>query len=765
MNTLLDHKSGLNGGDKKLPSSSASAGLKSVSSSSVSVSSSSKSVSSSSATGCAMAVSSSSSEELCVSTMKLSKEEDDIPDSMVPVEVGFPCYDVLLLHSEEEPKNAWEIKEHLETEFRLSNGDRIQVLLYEELVEMFRRQIGCLKEGMDHCTFVFILITKTFCESDLSRFLGEECLIKSIHDANKRWSVVPLFTQPKRSADYCIPTGLNCLKGISYHTRDEFYHSNMIKMIEQRRYVKNDREKKRLKRIKEWKENKSHELHMERLKEKQREKQAEEMRKMQLQQLEESLEKESVNQSLISDSAQGHLAMMPPNYQMPHPAYSCKNPNFEQFGNFSPSQYPWPLSHGYLQYAFRQPIQMTMSYPSLRQPWGGQGMLPGYEGVTESHSIPGNMAQMAGYYGSAQGSGHPMTSGAPPPPYYMHGPEGRAQEQVSFRRGPLATEQTDASLDSQKLPTKEEGTGHGTDSAQFSIGDPQVDRYSDPKTRSGDKTKASLPEEQSFDAVTYLQETGLDPQRVTRTNRDYHQGSGAHSSGAHREAGFCASNQDEASSFSAQPQASARSGVREHGGGAVAQCEGPFSASLDMPPLDSSVEEDAMKQIEETSVKQHPDILTSRESSSPQGHGSPPATDSGYASRSRPSSKVSTASYIQQSLGVSTSTKQQDPQRSRSKADPLSSSFTGESDSLGAAWLTELSAEPRDQQFAGRTEQSSLKLREIHHHHHHHHDSEAKKVIIIQNCEQVHVGDRSTLQNIQHDAAQYQTGHLGRDDR
>ncbi|XP_064607609.1 uncharacterized protein LOC135472168 isoform X2 [Liolophura sinensis] len=767
VNALLDRESGHSNEDKKLSNKavSVSSSSKTVSSSSASVSSSSVPVSSSSATSYAVAVSSSSSEELCVSTMKLSEEEDDdIPDSMVPVEVGLRCYDILLLHSEDEPENAWEVKKHLETELLLSNGERIQVLLYEELVQIFRRQIGCLKEGMDHCTFVFILITKTFCESDLSRFLGEECLIKSIHDANKRWSVVPLFTQPKRSADYCIPTGLNCLKGISYHTRDEFYSSNMIKMIEQRRYIKNEREKKRLKRIKNWKEDKRHELLMERIKEEQREKQAKDLKEMQLQQLKKSLENAPVNPS--------YMAITSSSYNMPQAANSCKYPNTEQLGNFPPFPYPWTNPYGYPQYPHGQPMHLTMSYPHLQQAWGGYGMPPGFGGITESHSMPGNMAEMAGYSVGEQHGGHTVTLGARPPPY--HQSDGKALEQAGLRRGPEPTEQIDTSLDGHKLSSKNEDTGQGTSSARFDTGD----RCSDPKTGSSNnemKTKEGLLKEQSFDAVTYLreEEPSTDPQRFPRTKKDYRQGSD--NSTAYSETGFRESDQHEASLSQAVPiqasqslpQASVSSSAHEHDEQAVTHHAG----SCTDPLLDSSVEEDATKQIEETSVKQHLDGLRVRESSSTRAHGAPPATDSGYASSSRSTSKISTASYIQQSLGLTTPTKQshsgveqEDAQRSRSKTDSLSSSWTSESDSLSSALLAESVAESREQQFTGRTEQHGSVLREIHHHHHHH-DSEAKKVIIIQNCDTVHLGDRSTVQNIPHDVAQYRTGHQGWDDR
>lgn len=109
------------------------------------------------------------------SSSSAEAEQEDISDDKVPTEICFPCYDILLLHAEDDLKYAVEVKKHLETDtkFQLPERDQLKVLLYDDLASTFNRRISCLREGMERCTFVFILITKTFCESELSCFLEE----------------------------------------------------------------------------------------------------------------------------------------------------------------------------------------------------------------------------------------------------------------------------------------------------------------------------------------------------------------------------------------------------------------------------------------------------------------------------------------------------------------------------------------------------------------------------------------------------------------
>ena len=111
-------------------------------------------------------------------------------------------------------------KEFLEENIRLNTGEPPRICLLDRsgTLTYVLSKIKHLEEAMKRSTHVFLYLTKGFCDDAWSEMQKDEVLMESIHNPEKRWCVVPVYTQPRRNANpdkaYNIPFGLKSLNGI-----------------------------------------------------------------------------------------------------------------------------------------------------------------------------------------------------------------------------------------------------------------------------------------------------------------------------------------------------------------------------------------------------------------------------------------------------------------------------------------------------------------------------------------------------------------------
>ncbi|KAL3865804.1 hypothetical protein ACJMK2_043155 [Sinanodonta woodiana] len=181
-----------------------------------------------------------------------SSEDDDswlkyleVNEKFMPPDIKIGYYDVMVLYSEENQKDAHEFCQHLRSEITLKNGESVKAVLYdcEELTSLDASKLKHLEKSLERCTYVFIFMTKEFCEDKWMALSSEECLMKAIYDEEKRWCVVPVYTVSRRNAKFKIPMGLNSLKGINYYNNDQFYRNGVSRLIEDKLYQRLKNEK------------------------------------------------------------------------------------------------------------------------------------------------------------------------------------------------------------------------------------------------------------------------------------------------------------------------------------------------------------------------------------------------------------------------------------------------------------------------------------------------------------------------------------------
>ncbi|KAK3589016.1 hypothetical protein CHS0354_031273 [Potamilus streckersoni] len=196
----------------------------------------------------------------------------------MPPDIKIGYFDVMVLYCEDNQNKAREFCEHLRRDIKLKSGESVKAVLYdcEELTSLAVSKLRHLEKALERCTYVFIYMTKEFCEDTWMELSSEECLMKAIYDEEKRWCVVPVYTVSRRNANFKIPMGLNSLKGINYYNNDQFYQSGVSRLIEDKLYQRLKNEKKHQDKQYEWlqgfirklvteKENRKRLEHMEKL--------------------------------------------------------------------------------------------------------------------------------------------------------------------------------------------------------------------------------------------------------------------------------------------------------------------------------------------------------------------------------------------------------------------------------------------------------------------------------------------------------------------
>ncbi len=201
---------------------------------------------------------SSSSFSTSPTSKSLPSEEEDITEKDIldllkemPPHMRFDYHDAFVIYCDDDRSRVEEFMENFD-EIKLYDRVKPKVVLYDNIAISIGSKIKALEFGIDRCTYVFLFITKAFCDDSWSEFSSETCLMEAIHNPDKKWCVVPVFTEPKRSASFRVPPSLNSLKGIQYLKNDKFFKDSVAKLLEEKLYIREEKVKKLTGERKEW---------------------------------------------------------------------------------------------------------------------------------------------------------------------------------------------------------------------------------------------------------------------------------------------------------------------------------------------------------------------------------------------------------------------------------------------------------------------------------------------------------------------------------
>ena len=212
----------------------------------------------------------------------------DMPDTL-----RVPNADIFLITSEEDEYGGKQFKTLLEQiDIRVNPDDdssfaevtKCKVYLLSD-INTEQSKIKSIDQAIEKCTYVFLLLTKSFCNDRWADFQKDEALVRTITTEERKWGMVPLYTQPKRDAPpdkaYTIPPGLISFKGLDIHRLmrdkdsienlhsltdgDNYFMKGVTSMLESRIYLRLDREKRRLEEKRKWEAQKKKELKQQKL--------------------------------------------------------------------------------------------------------------------------------------------------------------------------------------------------------------------------------------------------------------------------------------------------------------------------------------------------------------------------------------------------------------------------------------------------------------------------------------------------------------------
>ncbi|XP_025077640.1 uncharacterized protein LOC112554205 [Pomacea canaliculata] len=178
-----------------------------------------------------------------------SLKVDDISDEDIenykkqfPKDIRSDIYDAMIIHQDEDVQEVLQFLSRVNSDVQLSQGEKAKVVLYTDVRPDIGTPIGQLDESLSLCTYVFLYVTKKFCSDGWTEFSSQTCLMDAIYNSEKKWSVVPIFTEPRRQATYKIPASIRSLKGIQYWSEDKFYADSLRKLLDDKLYVRKSKE-------------------------------------------------------------------------------------------------------------------------------------------------------------------------------------------------------------------------------------------------------------------------------------------------------------------------------------------------------------------------------------------------------------------------------------------------------------------------------------------------------------------------------------------
>lgn len=198
-------------------------------------------------------------------------------------------FDAMIIYEKDSDQSQVDrFLQRVRTEVLLNQKEKPLVVLFDEVfANAGMNPIKQLDDSLPYCTYVFLYVTKSFCVDGWTEFSSQTCLMDAILTPEKRWSVVPIFTEPKRRPTYRVPPSVRSLKGIQYWSEDKFYADSLRKLLEDKLEVRLERAEELKHKRKLWIiEEKSREIAVEERREQELQlKQEEEETKRKLQQM------------------------------------------------------------------------------------------------------------------------------------------------------------------------------------------------------------------------------------------------------------------------------------------------------------------------------------------------------------------------------------------------------------------------------------------------------------------------------------------------
>ena len=195
--------------------------------------------------------------ESCSSLASNWEDELLLYKDKMPTEIKEDYYDAMILYTEKDYSEAEEFRQHLINDIPLPFNEKCRALLYDspELMGLSGSKIQSLDLSMERCTYVFVYMTADFVRDKWCEFSSESCLMRAIYDEERRWCVVPIYTERRTECPYKIPMGLNSLKGINYYCNDDFYRRGVSRLIGDKIYHRLRLQKMHKIKQKKWLEN------------------------------------------------------------------------------------------------------------------------------------------------------------------------------------------------------------------------------------------------------------------------------------------------------------------------------------------------------------------------------------------------------------------------------------------------------------------------------------------------------------------------------
>ncbi|CAL1525934.1 unnamed protein product [Lymnaea stagnalis] len=143
--------------------------------------------------------------------------------------------DILIIHAEKDLTEAKQFKEHLQKDIVLhvnKKSLRPRVKLLQEFI------VGSSFEYLDFAfsksLYVFLYVTKEFCDCTWSLLQGQACLTEAIRDLERKWCVIPVHTRSRKNQNYKLPMMLGSLRPINYWKEDidQFYTEGVRKLLD-----------------------------------------------------------------------------------------------------------------------------------------------------------------------------------------------------------------------------------------------------------------------------------------------------------------------------------------------------------------------------------------------------------------------------------------------------------------------------------------------------------------------------------------------------
>ena len=130
----------------------------------------------------------------------------------MPPQLREDYYDAIIFYSEEDTEDALKLKENLVR--NKVKGYKVKCVLHDHhsLTSRGGTKLETLEYAFNHCTFVFLFLTKAFCDSEWCKFISDAFLTKAIENGEKK--CIPVHTVPKEKADFEIPMFLNHVTGL-----------------------------------------------------------------------------------------------------------------------------------------------------------------------------------------------------------------------------------------------------------------------------------------------------------------------------------------------------------------------------------------------------------------------------------------------------------------------------------------------------------------------------------------------------------------------